>query len=189
MLCLCIMLFALNTNAQAPIVFYPPSGVTIVSPVEEEYQRGCGDFQNATVTPLSGGSYKIDLSSPTGIGINRMLGTANANPSYSPLVQTLTVTNGCDSKVSTNFTVIILPVIDSVSIACIGITGTADVTILTSVSSGTLEYGLDASAYQSSDLFNAVANESHTISVRIVNLSCNTSQGVTDLYFHKFKHS
>jgi hypothetical protein len=67
------------------LTFYPPAGLSLVTPVRVEYPRGSGDYQNAAVTSLPGGGYLIDLSAHTTIGTSGILGTANANPSFSPL--------------------------------------------------------------------------------------------------------
>jgi len=67
------------------ITFYPPAGLSLVTPIRVEYPRGSGNYQNAVVTSLVGGGYQIDLSAHTGIGSKGILGTANASPSYVPL--------------------------------------------------------------------------------------------------------
>lgn len=66
------------------VTIYPPAGMSLVSPIKVEYPLGSGDYQNATVSSISGGGYQISLNSHTGIGTNGMLGTALANPAYSP---------------------------------------------------------------------------------------------------------
>lgn len=91
------------------LIFYPPTGLTVLSPVRVEYPRGSGDYQNATLTPLGGGGYKIDLTSHSGIGTNGILGTVNANPSYVPLgadreaVATIRFSTDCDFVSGTVF--------------------------------------------------------------------------------------
>ena len=85
-------------------------------------------------------------------------------------------TTNCTTNLSYNVTVNGIPVVSTVSqSAC---TGTAaDVTVNASVSpSATLEYALDGSAsYQSSNIFAAVADGSHTVTVRVVGTTCASS--------------
>lgn len=67
-------------NLIAPYVnVYPPAGVTLQTPVSVEYPIGSGNYQNATVTSITGG-YKIDLTTHTAIGANGLPGTI-LNPS------------------------------------------------------------------------------------------------------------
>lgn len=67
------------------IVFYPPSGVTMASTIQVEYPLGSGNYQNAAITSVAGGGYKIDLTAHSAIGSNGMLGTASSSPTFSPL--------------------------------------------------------------------------------------------------------
>lgn len=67
------------------VTFFPPAGVSVLSPVLVEYPRGSGNYQSATTTSLPGGGVQINLAAHTGIGTNGILGTANANPAYVPL--------------------------------------------------------------------------------------------------------
>lgn len=67
------------------VLFYPPAGVTMASTIQVEYPLGSGNYQNAAITSVAGGGYKIDLTAHTAIGTNGMLGTASANPSFTPL--------------------------------------------------------------------------------------------------------
>lgn len=64
------------------LTFYPPNGITLVSPVLVEYPMGSGNYQNASVTPVGAG-YMIDLSAHSAIGSNGILGTVLANPANS----------------------------------------------------------------------------------------------------------
>ena len=57
---------------------YPPAGITVQTPVKIEYPIGSGNYQNAAVTPITGG-YKVGLSAHTGIGVNGIPGTSQ-NP-------------------------------------------------------------------------------------------------------------
>lgn len=85
-------LLVLNSAQAANLVnpyvtFTPPAGFTLGSTIKVEYPLGSGDYQNATVSTLPGGVYKIDLSAHTGIGANGMLGTASANTILYPAGQ------------------------------------------------------------------------------------------------------
>lgn len=97
-------------NLISPTVnFYPPTGVTLVTPVQIEYPLGSGLYETATLTPLVGGGYQINLSSHSGIGTNGMLGTALSNPSFSPLGGDrqakikITFTTDCNFSSGTSF--------------------------------------------------------------------------------------
>jgi hypothetical protein len=67
------------------VIFYPPAGVTMDGTIKVEYPLGSGNYQNAAISAVAGGGYKIDLTAHTAIGSNGLLGTALANPSFSPL--------------------------------------------------------------------------------------------------------
>ena len=96
-------LLVLNSAQAANLVnpyvtFFPPAGLTLVTPIQVEYPRGSGDYQNATVTSLPGGGYQINLNAHTAIGTSGMFGTANASPSYVPLG------GDREAKIKMNFT-------------------------------------------------------------------------------------
>jgi hypothetical protein len=67
------------------VIFYPPAGVTMIPTIQVEYPLGSGNYQSAAITLVAGGGYKIDLTAHSAIGANGILGTASANPAFTPL--------------------------------------------------------------------------------------------------------
>ncbi|SFQ46729.1 hypothetical protein SAMN04515674_1211, partial [Pseudarcicella hirudinis] len=63
-------------NLISPYVnVFPPTGIILDTPIQVEYPLGSGDYQNASLTPVSGGGYKIDLTAHTSIGSKGIAGT------------------------------------------------------------------------------------------------------------------
>ena len=58
------------------VTFYPPTGITLTTPIPVEYPLGSGTWQSLTPVALSGGGYQINLSNHTGIGTNGLPGTS-----------------------------------------------------------------------------------------------------------------
>jgi hypothetical protein len=67
------------------VIFYPPTGIIMASTIQIEYPLGSGNYQPAAISSIGEGGYKIDLTAHTAIGVNGILGTALANPAFSPL--------------------------------------------------------------------------------------------------------
>ena len=88
---------------------------------------------------------------------------------------TITGSNNCSSSISMNVDVKGIPVVTGVSFGtCVGFT--TDVTVNATVNpTATLEYSLDGGTYQSSNVFNAVANGSHSVAARVSGTSCASS--------------
>jgi hypothetical protein len=61
------------------ITFYPPTGVTVINPIEIEYPFGSNQYEPVSLIPIAGGGYLVDITEHTGIGVNGMPGTLN-NP-------------------------------------------------------------------------------------------------------------
>jgi ACT domain-containing protein len=99
--------------------------------------------------------------------------TAGASGSYT-LSLSITDANGCISTCTKVVTVNPVPTI-GLTVNCTGST-LNNVTVNSTISSGTLEYNVDGGAYQSSNIFTGLTTEvSHTFTVRVVGTLCSNS--------------
>ncbi len=153
-----------------------PSG-NITGPTAACMNTAIGNYSVAGLTNCTSCQYQ--WSSSVGVASSPTASTTSFTFSTSGIQSIeLTITNPstqCSTTLVYSVFVNGLPTINSVvQGACIG--NTATMTVNASVSpSATLEYSLDNSSYQSSNIFTGVSNGTHSMKVRIVGTLCESS--------------
>jgi len=153
-----------------------PSG-NITGPTAACMNTAIGNYSVAGLTNCTSCQYQ--WSSSAGVASSPTASTTSFTFSTSGIQSIeLTITNPstqCSTTLVYSVFVNGLPTINNVvQGACIG--NTATMTVNASVSpSATLEYSLDNSSYQSSNIFTGVSNGTHSMKVRIVGTLCESS--------------